>query len=142
MKTKIIIDNAILEKYRKYYFETYPKRRKFPISSPIPPSLNRWMVMKRFEMNHQKQVWKDFGCWMVKHYNLSDMKISRCDIEIEYFFPDTRRRDADNYTPKNLFDSFTASGLLVDDDFNHVESLTIRGNYSKGEAKTVITIRH
>ena len=142
MEIKIVIDNDTIASYRSYYFETYPTRKKFPIKSPIPPSLNQWMVMRRFEMNHQKQVWKDFGMWLVRENNLQDKKIEKCSITMEYFFPDKRRRDADNYTPKNLFDSFTASGLLVDDDFIHLESLTIKGYYSKGHPKTVITIKY
>jgi len=42
---KIIINKEILEKYYEYYFNKYPKRKKVNITSPIPPSLNEWMVM-------------------------------------------------------------------------------------------------
>lgn len=136
---KIIIDKDIIDKYNQYYFSKYPQRRKPPIESPIPPSLNQWMVMKRFQMNHQKQVWKDFGEWLVKTNGLENKKLEKCHIVIEYFFNSKRRHDADNYTPKNLFDSFTVSGLLIDDDFSHVESLTIKGNYSKENSRTEIT---
>ena len=142
MEIKIIIDRNVIEEYRKYYFEKYPKRKKFPIKKPIPPSLNTWMIMKRFRMNHEKQVWKEFGKWLVFYYKYNDLKIEFCKITIEYFFDSKRRHDADNYTPKNLFDSFTSSGLLVDDDFNHVESLTIKGNYSKENPRTEITISY
>jgi len=137
---KIIIDNEILEKYYLEYFETYPRRHKRLIEKPIPPSLNTWMIMPRFMMNAQKQAWKEFGVWLVKYYGLENKKIEKCNIVIEYFFGDMRRHDADNYTPKNLFDSFTVSGLLIDDDLNHVESLTIKGNYSKDNSRTEINI--
>lgn len=136
---KIVINNAVLEEYNRYYFKKYPKRKKQPIDKTIPPSLNQWMVMKRFQMNHQKQVWKEFGEWLVQHNNLQNKSIDKCNIIIEYFFDSKRRHDSDNYTPKNLFDSFTVSGLLVDDDFSHVESLTIKGNYSKEDPRTEIT---
>jgi Holliday junction resolvase RusA-like endonuclease len=135
---KIVIDNETLDKYYKYYFKKFPRRKKRIILKPIPPSLNAWMVMPRFKMNSEKQAWKDFGAWLVKHYGYENKKIERCKIIIEYFFEDRRRRDSDNYTPKNLFDSFTVSGLLIDDDFNHVESLTIKGNYSKSNPRTEI----
>lgn len=138
-KIKITIDNEIVEKYTEYYFKKYPKRKKKPIDKTIPPSLNQWMVMKRYQMNHEKQVWKEFGDWLVRHNGLENKQIKKCNIVIEYFFGDKRKRDADNYTPKNLFDSFTVSGLLIDDDFNHVESLTIKGNYSKENPRTEIT---
>jgi Holliday junction resolvase RusA-like endonuclease len=138
-KIKLIIDHDVLEKYYKYYFKKYPRRRNKPIENPIPPSLNSWMIMPRFKMNSQKQAWKEFGDWLVRYNGLGDKKIAKCRVVIEYFFPDRRKRDADNYTPKNLFDSFTVSGLLIDDDFNHIESLTIKGNYSKEHPRTEIT---
>lgn len=140
MEYVIVVDKGIIEKYNKYYFNKYPKRKKVPITKPIPPSLNTWMVMRRFQMNHLKQVWKEFGVWLVNFYGYKDLNIEKCKIEIEYFFDSKRRHDSDNYTPKNLFDSFTSSGFLVDDDFNHVESLTIRGNYSKENPRTEIRV--
>jgi Holliday junction resolvase RusA-like endonuclease len=140
MKYVIVIDKEIIKRYNECYFNKYPKRKKLPISKPIPPSLNTWMVMKRFQMNHLKQVWKEFGIWLVEFYGYKDLKINNCRIVIEYFFDSKRRHDADNYTPKNLFDSFTSSGFLIDDDFNHVESLTIKGNYSKENSRTEIRI--
>lgn len=137
---KIVIDREILEVYYTEYFEKYPRRQKRLIEKPIPPSLNAWMIMPRFKMNAQKQAWKDFGAWLVRYNQLENKKIEKCSIVIEYFFEDKRRHDADNYTPKNLFDSFTVSGLLVDDDLNHVESLSIKGNYSKDNPRTEIYI--
>ena len=136
---KIVIDNKVLNEYYEWYFEQYPKRKKRNIVSPIPPSLNTWMIMPRFQMNAQKQAWKEFGSWVVKYNGLENRKLDKCKIVIEYFFGTKHRKDADNFTPKNLFDSFTVSGLLVDDDFNHVESLTIKGNYSKDDPRTEIS---
>jgi len=135
---KITIDNDVIDKYTKFYFDKYPRRKKKPITKPIPPSLNEWMIMPRFKMNHSKQTWKEFGLWLVEYYGLENRKLKKCKIIIEYFFGSKGKRDADNYTPKNLFDSFTVAGLLVDDDFNHVESLTIKANYSKDNPRTEI----
>jgi Holliday junction resolvase RusA-like endonuclease len=140
MELNIVINNDVLIKYLDYYFDKYPRRNKKPIEKSIPPSLNTWMTMPRFQMNAQKQAWKEFGAWLVGYYGLENKKIEKCNIVIEYFFDSKRRHDADNYTPKNLFDSFTVSGLLVDDDLDHVESLTIKGNYSKDNPRTEIRI--
>ncbi len=98
--------------------------------------------MPRPQMNHEKQVWKEFGEWLVKYYGYENMKIEKCNITIVYYFGSKRRHDADNYTPKNLFDSFTSSGLLVDDDLDHVQSLTIKGNYCKERPRTEIYIEY
>lgn len=140
MDIKITIDKEVIEIYKEHYFKKYPRRKKFPISKPIPPSLNAWMIMKRFQMNHQKQVWKEFGEWLVEYYGFKNLQIEKCKITVTYYFDSKRRHDADNYTPKNLFDSFTNSGLLIDDDFNHVESLTIKGDYSKERPRIEIDI--
>ena len=139
-KIKISITNESIRAYTKHYFKKHPRRTKIPITKPIPPSLNQWMVMKRYRMNNEKQLWKEFGEWIVKRDKLENMQIEKCNIVIEYFFGDKRTRDADNYTPKNLFDAFTSSGLLIDDDFKHVESLTIKGNYDKDNPRTEINI--
>jgi Holliday junction resolvase RusA-like endonuclease len=141
MEYKIVIDNKALKDYNEYYFKTFPKRRVVPIKKPIPPSLNVWMVMPRFKMNSQKQAWKDFGVWLVGYHGLTNKKIDKCNIIIEYFFDSKRRHDSDNYTPKNLFDSFTQAGLLIDDDFSHVESLTIKGNYSKDNPRVELLFK-
>lgn len=139
-KIKIVIDNEVLAAYNKYYFERFPRRRKVPIAKPIPPSMNQWLIMPRHQMNALKQIWKEFGVWLVEYNKLDNKQIDKCDITIEYFFDSKRVHDSDNYTPKYLFDSFTQSGLLINDDFSHVQSLTIRGNYCKENPRTEITI--
>jgi Holliday junction resolvase RusA-like endonuclease len=141
-KIKIIIDQDILEKYYKWYFDKYPKRHVLPIESAISKSLNQWMIMNRQKMNHEKQKWKDFGIWLIDFCGFNNLKIKKCKIIIEYFFADRRKRDADNYLPKNLLDAFVEAGLLSDDSFNCVEALTILGNYSKNSARTEINIEY
>lgn len=136
----LIIDNNVLDKYYKYYFAKYPKRKVKPIKSPIPPSLNQWMVMKRPQMNNEKQKWKEFIVWLIGENNLQDKKINRATITFTYYFPTKHRHDADNYTPKNLMDGFTESGLLIDDDFNHIEMLCIKGGYDKNNPRTEMDI--
>ncbi len=136
----LIIDNNVLDKYYKYYFAKYPKRKVKPIKSPIPPSLNQWMVMKRPQMNNEKQKWKEFIVWLIGENNLQDKKINRATITFTYYFPTKHRHDADNYTPKNLMDGFTESGLLIDDDFNHIEMLCIKGGYDKNNPRTEIDL--
>ena len=139
---KLVIDNDVLDKYKEFYFKKYPKRRKFPFKNPIPPSLNQWIIMPRPQMNNVKQKWKEFGEFIVEYHGYQNMQIDKCDIVITYYFDSKRRHDSDNYTPKALFDSFTSSGMLIDDDFNHVQSLTIKGDYCKGNPSVVININY
>ena len=83
MEIKIVIDNSVLDEYNKYYFNKYPRRKKVQITKPIPPSLNTWMIMRRFQMNAQKQAWKEFGSWLVSYNGLENKKLEKCKIEIE-----------------------------------------------------------
>ena len=139
---KFIIDRSTIKKYNLYYFTQYPRRKKEPIVSPIAPSLNQWGIMKRPQANHLKQCWKDFIVWLVQDYNLSNKKIDKCQIVVTYYFRTKQRRDADNYTIKFIGDGLVASGLLEDDDFSHIESLTIMGGYDKNCPRTELTITY
>ena len=57
----IIIDNSILDEYNKYYFKTYPNRRKIPIEKTIAPTLNSFISKIRMEQNSIKQKYKEFS---------------------------------------------------------------------------------
>lgn len=137
----IIINNQTLENYNKYYFKKYPGRRTPPIQSTIPPSLNKWMIMLRPQMNNEKQKWKEFIMWLITDLSLNNKQIEKCIITFTYYFKTKARHDADNYTPKNIMDGFTESGLLVDDDFTHVEMLCVKGGYDKDDPRTEINIQ-
>jgi len=119
------VNKNILEEYKKFYFKENPKRRKFPFKSPILPSLNDWIILTRPAMNDLKQKWTNFGRWLIIKNGYKNKKISKCKIEVIYYFKDKRRRDADNYTPKNILDGFVKEGLLIDDSFFYVERLEI-----------------
>jgi Holliday junction resolvase RusA-like endonuclease len=137
----IIINSNTLEKYNTYYFSKYPKRKKLPIESPLHPSMNKWMVMRRPQMNDLKQKWKEFGLWLLKEKNLDGLHIDKCKITITFYFKDKRRIDLDNRSPKFLFDAFVEGGLLIDDSYFHVNPLVFIGKYDKEMYGMVITIR-
>ena len=91
---KIIIDENLLNSYyNNYYFIKYPKRKKKPITEPIFPTLNSWIILPRMAMNNLKQQWKEFGEWVVNYYNYNNLNIDECIIFIEHMFKTKRRRD-------------------------------------------------
>ena len=118
MEIKIVIDNKVLGEYKKYYFEHYPKRRVFPIDKPIPPSLNRFIGMKRITQNAIKQKYKEFAIWLSSYYKIDNLNIDKMIFEYTFFFPDHRRRDFDNLllTPKFFNDGFILAGVMSDDN--------------------------
>lgn len=137
---KLIIDNDVLEKYFGYYFDKYPKRKKKPIDSPLHPSINKWMIMKRPQMNDVKQKYKEFITWFVEDQGHSNKKIQECSMTFVSYFKTKARRDLDNTVPKFMLDGLIESGLIVDDDYFHLKSLTLEGRYDKERPRTEIHI--
>lgn len=121
----LIIDDSVLEKYYAYYFSIHTKAQKKPIQHPYHESINVWMIMKRPMMNALKQKWKDFIKWFVNEQGYSNLRIEKCEIDQVVYYPNNRRHDADNSVPKFILDGLVESGMIVDDDSNHVTKLTL-----------------
>ena len=121
----ITIDESVLEKYNEHYFHIHPKAHKKPIQHPYHESINVWMIMKRPMMNALKQKWKDFIKWFIGEQGYSNLRIERCEIEQTVFYPNNRRHDADNSVPKFILDGLVESGMIVDDDSDHVTKLAL-----------------
>jgi hypothetical protein len=137
---KLVIDNDVVDKYHTYYFKQYPKRNKKPIDSPTHPSINKWMIMKRPMMNDLKQKWKDFIVWFVEDNGLTNKKIEKCSMTFISYFKTKICKDCDNTVPKFILDGMAESGLIIDDDSLHVESLTLKCGYDKENQRTEIFI--
>lgn len=137
---EIIIDEALISEYEKHYFAMHPKARKSPISGPNHPSINQWMILQRQSMNTLKQKWKDFSAWVIDHYGYSGLLIDYCQIEVTTYYKRRIRHDIDNYVPKFILDGFVEVGFLVDDDDQHIGSLTLRCRHDKEWPRTEIKI--
>lgn len=133
---KVVIEftEDLLKSWTKEYFKKHPRSRKKPIDNPSQPSLNKWIILQRISMNKLKQDWKDFTMYVVKHYGLNDLGISRCKCKYVVYNSTARRKDVDNYSPKFILDGLTAeaSGVLVDDGCSCITELTISIEYRKG----------
>lgn len=136
----LIINNDTIEKYNKYYFSKYPRRKKCPIKSPTHPSINEWMIMKRMMMNDLKGKWKEFIIWFVENSDLKDTRIDICEMTFISYFKTKIRKDTDNTVPKFILDGLVDSKLLIDDDSLHLTSLTLKCGYDKLNPRTEIHI--
>jgi len=136
----LVINKGILEKYNKYYFQKYPHRRKEPIEHTTHPSINKWMIMRRPQMNGLKQSYKEFIVWFIQENGLTNKKIKKCNMTFISYFRTKIRKDVDNTVPKFILDGFTEAGLIEDDDFLHLESLTLKCGYDKENPRTEIYI--
>lgn len=137
---KLIIDEDTLKNYNEYYFDKYPKRKVPPITKPTHPSINVWFIMPRPQMNALKGKWKDFIVWFVEQEKLSNLNIENCSIESISYLKTRIRADCDNMSPKFIIDGLVEAGLIVDDDYKHVHSLTLKVGYDRDHPRTEILI--
>lgn len=131
-----------LNEYLKYYFKLNPRKKKLPVESPMARSLNKILIItNRMVQNTCKQNIKDYVKWIVKKYELDMLGISKTDLHIHFTFPTKIRHDLDNYCGgcKEIMDGLSQSGMIIDDDYSHIKSLTTTASYEKGVTKMVFT---
>lgn len=137
---KIVIDKTTLERYKEFYFEQYPKRKKFPLKKTIPPSINEWIYAKNFMVSKMKKDWKEFIVWLMDDLGYTNLKIEKCREYLNLYFDSTRRHDSDNYVPKFINDGLTEAGVIMDDDFNCVNTLIVNGNIDIENPRTEVIL--
>ena len=141
MEYKLILDQQVIDEYAEVYFKLHPKARKKPIEHPYHESINKWFIMQRPQLNALKQRWKDFGIWWIKKLGYSSLLLDKFEMTFITYMPTRRRLDPDNTTPKFILDSFTEAGMIIDDDGQHLLSLTLKTGYDKEWPRTEIIIR-
>lgn len=139
-KIKLNLNNDVIKKYNQYYFSQHPRANKQPIEHPYHPSINIWSIKPRIQMNALKQKWKDFVVWWIRDLGYENEQLDNVDVIYDIYHPTKRRTDPDNYTPKFIHDGFVESGFLVDDDREHLHSLTIRCHVDKENPRTEIEV--
>lgn len=137
---RLVIDKDVLDRYSKYYFMKHPRATKAPIKNPYHESINTWMILKRSAMNRLKQKWKDFIKWFVDEQGYSNLRIDKCEISQNIYYGTNRRHDVDNGVPKFILDGLVDSGMVVDDDFEHVERLVLECGVDKDHPRTELRI--
>lgn len=98
----------------------------------LPPTQNELRRMHFQTIAKEKAEWEKIMWAIVKEQKI--VPITAASITYEFFFPDKRRRDPDNYaaSAKMLQDGLVKAGILPDDNFDHVPELRIkRGGISK-----------
>jgi len=138
----LVIDKEIMKQYYDVYFEIHPRAQKVPLPYPYHESINKWMIMKRPMMNALKQKWKDFIVWFIKSQGYDNLRITKCDVEFNTYYSSARRHDTDNSCPKFIIDGLCESGLIIDDDSNHITSLLLKCFVDPERPRTEIFIRN
>ncbi len=137
---KLVIDNAAIEDYEKVYFAKHPRAKKRPISQPYHESINKWMIMKRPQMNALKQRWRDFIVYFILNSEYKDVHIEQCALKFVIYYGTERRHDIDNGCPKFILDGLCDSGFIIDDDSKHITSLTMQCFVDADNPRTEIEV--
>ncbi|CAB4128305.1 hypothetical protein UFOVP103_34 [uncultured Caudovirales phage] len=89
-------------------------------------NLNTFRNAHYFQLNKEKIEWEKIVSVAVNQQNI--IPVDRCNITMEFYFKDKRRRDPDNYAccAKFILDGLVKSKIMQDDNFAVVESLTVK----------------
>lgn len=107
----------------------------------VPPSNNRF--------NGRGNLWAYREAkqhWTQKVYMLClaspqrpAKPFQRALVRIDYYFPNRRRRDEDNYSGKLFLDGLTKAGVIADDSF-WVISRSIHAHVDRKQPRTEIVV--
>ena len=77
---------------------------------------NKWHWTKRH--SYQKRLTEE-----IKKLAMAVKRptMERARVEITHYFPDGRRRDKDNYTPKQILDALRYAGVIAEDNADVLE---------------------
>lgn len=107
----------------------------------VPPSLNTTSGRNNCCVYRKaKQIWTEavyIAC--IACQERPKTPYQRAMVRIDYFFPDRRRRDPDNYSGKFLLDGLTKAEIILDDDFKHI-SLSQHGFMDREQPRTELHI--
>lgn len=107
----------------------------------VPPSLNRFLGRNaKWAYRNEKEA--RTALVLAACINAADKPKTPYTfalIRIDYFFPDMRRRDPDNYCGKLLLDGLTKAKVITDDDFAHI-ALALHSHVDRNDPRTEITI--
>ena len=107
-KIKLVIDNKLLEEYGKEWQKFHTRSRNHPLAKPNSKdktkgypfviSINEFTnISMRAMQNNLKQNWSTFIQWWCKKEKITNWHLEYAKISYKWFFPDNRRRDADNF---------------------------------------------
>ena len=107
----------------------------------IPPSNNKFIGRRNsWEYRRVKQEWEQLIFYNCRRH-LPPRPIAIVEITIDYYFPDRRRRDPDNYSGKMLLDGLRKAGVIEDDSFNNIPEIHYHQHCSKEVPRTVVTVK-
>ena len=104
----------------------------------LPVSVNKAFYTDfRSKTRHKSSDYRSF-IKEVEHYLPKEKISGEIEIELNFYFPDRRKRDIANYE-KTLTDTLVHYGVIDDDSF--IQRLVIEKIYDKGKPYTAVEIK-
>ena len=98
----------------------------------FPPTLNELNNLHYRVRAKKKEEWSKIVYKAVKEFDIK--VVIKVVVTFEFYFPDKRRRDPDNYafSAKFILDGLVDAGILPDDSFDEIVELRfVKGGVSK-----------
>lgn len=107
----------------------------------VPPSVNRFNGRGNlWAYRAAKQEWtRAVALLCAANQDRPQKPLKRALVRIDYYFPDRRRRDEDNYSGKLFLDGLVQGGVIADDSF-WVISKAIHAHVDRERPRTEITV--
>lgn len=134
-----------LNRFLNEYYKTHRKGKKPIIESPIARSMNKIItISNRIIQNNHKQNRGEYVKFVIRELGIEMLGINETDLKIEFIFPTKVRHDLDNSLAgiKEFLDSFTDLGVITDDDYLHIKSITSCARYEKGTSKMIFSFEN
>lgn len=153
-KNEIIVEftEDNLNRFLKEYYKTHRMSKdkktgkdKPIIDSPIARSMNKILVItNRIVQNNHKHNRGLYTEFVLKELGLEKLGICETNLKIHFVFGSSIRHDIDNFNcgVKEYLDAFSDLGVIQDDNYQIIKSITSTASYEKGVSKMIFTFEN
>lgn len=143
-ENKIVIEftEDNLQEFLCEYYKTHRKTKKPIVEDCLPRSMNKIItITNRIVQNNHKKHRALYVEYLIHKLGLEKIGICECDLKIEFVFPTLVRHDLDNLIGglKEILDPFSDLGVILDDNYKVIKTLSASGRYEKGIKKMIMT---
>jgi Holliday junction resolvase RusA-like endonuclease len=153
-ENKIVVEftEDNLDRFLKEYYKTHRMSKdkktgkdKPIIDSPIARSMNKILVItNRIVQNNHKHNRGLYTEFVLKELGLEKLGICETNLKIHFVFGTSIRHDIDNFNcgVKEYLDAFSDLGVIQDDNYQIIKSITSTASYEKGVSKMIFTFEN
>ena len=143
-ENKIVIEftEDNLQEFLCEYYKTHRKTKKPIVEDCLPRSMNKIItITNRIVQNNHKKHRALYVEYLIHKLGLEKIGICECDLKIEFVFPTLVRHDLDNLIGglKEILDPFSDLGVILDDNYKVIKTLSASGRYETGIKKMIMT---